>query len=204
MSFSVQQLAQMLPGNPNVKNWFNSFALFFPDAELDTFERIAAFIAECSVESGNFTRLNENLNYSADGLVKTWPKRFPNVEFTNQYARQPEKIANYVYANRMGNGDNASGDGWLFHGRGIIQLTGRSSYQGFADYTNMPIEEVCDYLLTTDGATQSACWFWKTNSLNQYLEIQGIDKVSRVINGGNHGLLERRANYQKALQILQN
>ena len=202
MSFSVQQLAKMLPGNPNVKNWFNSFALFFPDTELDTIERIAAFIAECSVESGNFTQLNENLNYSAEGLMRVWPRRFPNVEFTNQYARQPEKIANYVYANRMGNGNEESGDGWLFHGRGIIQITGRSSYQDFANYTNMPIEEVCDYLLTVDGATESACWFWKTQNLNHYLETQGIDKVSRIVNGGDTGLLERRANYNQALLIL--
>ena len=203
MSFSIQQLAKMLPGNTNVKDWFNSFARFFPDAELDTIERIAAFIAECSVESGNFTRLKENLNYSAEGLVRTWPKRFPNMEFANQYARQPEKIANYVYASRMGNSDESSGDGWKYIGRGIIQLTGRNNYQLFADFIEQPIEEVCDYLLTTDGATPAACWFWKTNSLNNYLETQGIDKVSRVINGGDHGLLERRANYQQALQILQ-
>ena len=181
MSFSIQQLAKMLPGNTNVKDWFNSFARFFPDAELDTIERIAAFIAECSVESGNFTRLKENLNYSAEGLVRTWPKRFPNMEFA----------------------DESSGDGWKYIGRGIIQLTGRNNYQLFADFIEQPIEEVCDYLLTTDGATQAACWFWKTNSLNNYLETQGIDKVSRVINGGDHGLLERRANYQQALQILQ-
>jgi putative chitinase len=203
MSFSIQQLAKILPGNSNIKDWFNSFARFFPDAELDTIERIAAFIAECSVESGNFTRLKENLNYGADGLVKTWPKRFPNIEFANQYARQPEKIANYVYAYRMGNGDETSGDGWKYIGRGIIQLTGKNNYQLFADSIGQPIEEVCDYLLTTDGATQAACWFWKTNSLNHYLETQGIDKVSRIINGGDHGLLERRANYLQALQILQ-
>jgi putative chitinase len=204
MSFSIQQLAMMLPGNTNVKDWFDSFARFFPDAELDTIERIAAFIAECSVESSNFTRLKENLNYNAEGLVKTWPKRFPNIEFANLYARQPEKIANYVYAYHMGNGNGESGDGWKYIGRGIIQLTGRNNYQLFADYIEQPIEEVCDYLLTTDGSTQAACWFWKTNSLNHYLKSQGIDKVSRVINGGDHGLLERRTNYQQALQILQN
>ena len=182
MSFSVQQLVKMLPGNPNVKNWFNSFSLFFADTELNTIERIAAFIAECSVESGNFTQLNENLNYSVEGLRRVWPKRFPSVDFANQYARQPEKIANYVYANRMGNGDEESGDGWLFHGRGIIQIKGRSSYQDFA--------------------TESACWFWKTQNLNHYLETQGIDKVSRIVNGGDTGLLERRANYIQALLIL--
>lgn len=126
------------------------------------------------------------------------------MEFANLYARQPEKIANYVYADRMGNGDEESGDGWKYIGRGIIQLTGKKNYQLFADYIGQPIEEVCDYLLTANGATQAACWFWKTNSLNHYLESQGIDKVSRVINGGDHGLLERRANYQQALQILQN
>jgi putative chitinase len=204
MSFTIQQFVKMLPGNTNVKSWFNSFALFFPDAELDTIERIAAFIAECSVESANFTRLRENLNYSAEGLVRTWPKRFPNIEFANLYARQPEKIANYVYAYRMGNGDEESGDGWKYIGRGIIQLTGKNNYQLFADYINKPIEEVCDYLLTTDGATQSACWFWKTNNLNHYLETEGIDKVSRVINGGDHALMERRAAYNQALYILQN
>jgi putative chitinase len=202
MSFSIQQLAQLIPGNPNTREWFDSFSKYFPEAEINTTERISAFIAECSVESANFTTLKENLNYSGDALFRIWKSHFPTMEIANEYARKPELIANRAYANRMGNGGEETGDGWKFRGKGLIQLTGKNNHMAFAEYANMDIDDVGEYLLTTDGATQSACWFWKKNKLNSYLEKQGIDKVSRVINGGDHGLIERRTKYQFALHIV--
>ena len=164
-------------------------------------ERAAHFFAQTGHETGDFKVYNENLNYSAQGLQGIFGKYFPgNLE--ESYARQPEKIANHIYANRMGNGGEENGDGWKFRGKGLIQLTGKNNHMAFAEYANMSIDDVGEYLLTTDGATQSACWFWKKNKLNSYLEEQGIDKVSRVINGGDHGLIERRTKYQFALHIV--
>jgi putative chitinase len=147
------------------------------DYEINTPQRIAAFIAQCAHESGGFVALKENLNYKAATLRKIFGKYFPNDEIANQYASLPNKqeaIANKVYANRMGNGDEASGDGFRYCGRGLIQLTGKSNYQSFADSLEMNVEDVPEYLQTFEGAAQSACWFWETNNLNQWADKEDI------------------------------
>jgi putative chitinase len=183
-------------------DWCDILNVLMPKYDIDSSQRIAAFIAQCSHESGHFEKLIENLNYGAKGLVMTWPKRFTSPELANKYARQPEMIANFVYANRLGNGDEMSGDGWKYRGRGLIQLTGKYNYQKFADTVGMDLEQVTRYLETKQGAAEAACLFWKNNKLNSYADVGDIRGMTKVINGGYIGLPEREENYKKALNIL--
>jgi putative chitinase len=163
---------------------------------------VAAFIAQCAHESGGFKFLKENLNYRAESLVKVWPRHFPSLDVARQYARKPEKIANKAYASRMGNGDESSGDGYRFIGRGLIQLTGRNNYQAFADSIETDINDIPEYLQTFEGAVQSACWFWETNTLNRWSDTGNIKELTRRINGGYIGLDDRIKHYQHALHVL--
>lgn len=168
----------------------------------DNVHRIAAFIAQTAHESGGYTLTVENLNYSAKGLLTVFKKYFPTEDLAKQYERQPEKIANYVYANRMGNGDEASGDGWHFRGRGLIQLTGRNNYQAFATALGISIDDTVEYMGTPDGATASAGWFWDTNKLNRYCDDRDFVGLTKRINGGTNGLAERQHLYDVALTVL--
>jgi len=165
-------------------------------------KRIAAFIAQLAHESGGFNATVENLNYSKDGLRKTFPKYFPTDDLAAQYARQPEKIANRVYANRMKNGNEASGDGYRFRGRGLIQLTGRDNYTRFAQSLNMSLDDTVAYLETPNGAVASAGWFWDNNKLNQYCDKDDFVTLTKRINGGTIGLADRKHHYEIALQYL--
>lgn len=165
-------------------------------------QRAAAFLAQTAHESGGFNFVKENLNYSADGLQKIFKKYFPDAALAQQYARQPEKIANRVYANRMGNGDEASGDGYRFCGRGLIQLTGRNNYTKFAQDLGISIEECVAYMETTDGAVSSAGWFWDNNNLNQYCDSGDFVTLTKRINGGTIGLADRQHHYEVMLQLL--
>jgi putative chitinase len=162
---------------------------------------VAAFIAQSAHESGGFTTLHENLNYRPETLRKIFPKYFPDDAAAAQFAHNPEAIANRVYANRMGNGPEASGDGFRYCGRGLIQLTGKSNYQAFADSLQMPVEDVPAFLQTFEGAIQSACWFWESNNLNQYADSGDILTMTKRINGGTIGLADRQAHYSHALQV---
>lgn len=197
-----EQLAQLVPGNPYIPYWHNAMERCLPDYDINTPKRVAAFVAQCAHESGNFKFLSENLNYRAASLMKVWPKYFPNQDIANQYAGKPEMIANRAYANRMGNGSEASGDGWKFCGRGLIQLTGRSNYENFAMSIDTPVDEIPDYLKTFEGAVQSACWFWETNGLNKWADAGDILTLTKRINGGTLGLADRQKHYDHALHVL--
>jgi putative chitinase len=166
-------------------------------------KRIAGFLAQVAHESGGFTAIKENLNYSAKGLMTTFKKYFPDEATAKQYEKKPEKIANRVYANRMKNGDEASGDGYRFCGRGLIQLTGRDNYTKFAQALNMSIEDTIAYLETPNGALVSAAWFWDNNKLNQYCDRDDFVTLTKRINGGTIGLEDRKHHYQIALNMLQ-
>lgn len=171
----------------------------------DLFEnprRIAGFLAQIAHESGGFNFTKENLNYSAEGLRKVFSKYFPTDDIAKQYARQPEKIANRVYANRMKNGDESSGDGFKFRGRGLIQLTGRDNYTRFAESLDLPIDETIAYLETPEGAVASAGWFWDTNKLNQWCDKDDFVTLTKRINGGTIGLADRKHHYEIALEHL--
>jgi putative chitinase len=202
MELTLDQLKQLLPKNPHVDHWHRALSQLLPDYDINTSQRIAAFIAQCSHESGGFTALKENLNYRAVTLRKIFSKYFPTDDLANAFAGKPEMIANRVYASRMGNGDEASGDGFRYCGRGLIQLTGKSNYQSFADSLEMNVEDVPDYLSTFEGATQSACWFWESNNLNQYADSGDILTMTKRINGGTIGLDDRIKHYEHAKHIL--
>lgn len=200
-----QQLRQMLPKNPYVANWHKALAQLLPDYDINTPRRIAAFVAQCAHESGGFMVLKENLNYKPATLRRIFSKYFPNDAIAAEYCGRLNKqmhIANRAYANRMGNGDEASGDGWRFCGRGLIQLTGRNNYQAFADSVEMDINDVPEYLATFEGAAQSACWFWETNNLNKWADAGDIKELTRRINGGYIGLEDRIKHYQHALHVM--
>jgi putative chitinase len=202
---TVDQLRQLLPGNQFVPEWHEALEQLFPDYEINTIPRMAAFISQCAHESNNFRALKENLNYRWESLRKIFPKYFPNDQIAQQYASLPNKqeaIANRVYGNRMGNGPESSGDGFRYCGRGLIQLTGKDNYQAFADSLEMPIEDVPEYLATFEGAAQSACWFWETNNLNRFADVQDIKGLTRAINGGYIGLEDRIKHYNHALHVL--
>jgi putative chitinase len=202
MNLTVDQLRNLLHNNPDYVNWYNALIKVLPDYQIDTPPRLAAFISQCAHESADFTAVQENLNYKAESLMRTWPSHFPTMEIANQYAHNQEMIANRAYANRMGNGNEASGDGWKFCGRGLIQLTGRSNYQDFADSLSMSIDDVPAYLGTYEGAVQSACFFWENNNLNTLADSQDIKQITRVINGGELGLQDRMNRYDEAYNIL--
>jgi putative chitinase len=205
MELTKQQLKELLPKNPYIDNWYEALSVLLPDYDINTPKRIAAFIAQCSHESGGFMVLKENLNYKAASLRKLFGKYFPNDEIANEYASKPNKqeaIANRIYASRMGNGDEASGDGYKYCGRGLIQLTGKSNYIAFADSLEISPEEAAEYLATFEGAAQSACWFWETNNLNQWADKGDIVTLTKRINGGTIGLEDRIKHYEHALHVL--
>lgn len=197
-----EQLAQIIPGNPYVSQWCDALNEILPEYGIDTPQRVAAFLAQCAHESGGFKFLKENLNYRAVSLRKTFPKYFPDDAIAAAYANKPQMIANRVYANRMGNGDEASGDGFRYCGRGLIQLTGRDNYAFFAGSLDIPIEEAAEYLETFEGAVQSACWFWETNNLNQWADKDDILTLTKRINGGTIGLEDRKKHFEHAKHVL--
>ena len=204
MEIAREQLAQIIPRNPYIDQWCGALNQLLPDYGIDTPERVAAFLAQCAHESGNFVFLKENLNYRAASLRKIFTKYFPTDALAEQYAalsNKAEAIANRIYANRMGNGDEASGDGYRYCGRGLIQLTGKSNYSNFADSIEIPVEQVPAYLETFEGAVQGACWFWETNNLNQYADTNDILTMTKRINGGTIGLEDRTKHYTHALHV---
>ncbi len=205
MELTKEQLKQLLPKNPHLDYWYNALEQLLPEYEIDTPQRIAAFVAQCAHESGGFMVLKENLNYRPVTLRKILPKYFTDDAIANHYCSLPNKqeaIANRVYANRMGNGDEASGDGYRYCGRGLIQLTGKNNYRAFADSLEITPEEVSEYLATFEGAAQSACWFWESNNLNQWADKGDILTLTKRINGGTIGLEDRIKHYEHALHVL--
>jgi putative chitinase len=201
MEITQQQLASCIGNNPYLDHWCEALNKILPDYDIDTPQRVAAFIAQAAHESGGFTALHENLNYRPETLRKVFPRYFPDDATAQRYAHNPEMIANKVYANRMGNGPEESGDGFAYCGRGLIQLTGKQNYQAFADSIQTPVEQIPEFLQTFEGAVQSACWFWENNNLNQYADNGDILTMTKRINGGTIGLEDRQKHYNHALQV---
>ena len=169
---------------------------------IDTVREVACFLAQGAHESGGFTQLDENLNYSALRLTQVWPKRFPNLRAAEPYARNPQALANRVYANRMGNGNEDSGDGFRFRGAGVFQLTGRANQTRCADALNMSIDNFPAYIRTPEGAAMSAAWFFHDNGLEALAATPGVEDETRRINGGVHGLGDRRKRFDGAIAEL--
>lgn len=200
--FTQDKLKKILIGNKDIDKWYIALSELLPKYNIDTKLRISYFIAQCYHESGGFKRLQENLNYRASGLRKTFPKYFPTDEIALLYEKKPEKIANKVYSNRMGNGSEESGDGFKYKGRGLIQLTGKNNYLALSESIDIPIDDLMDYLITPYGATHSACWFWDTNKLNQWCDKNDILNLTRRINGGTIGIEDRIKHFKHIQGIL--
>lgn len=156
---------------------------------IDTAERIIPWLATCVHESGRFQRFEENLNYSADALLRLWPRRFTPAS-AESYARRPERIANHIYANRMGNGDEASGDGWRYRGRGPIQLTGYDNMRACGLGIGIDVVNDPDALLQPDTGSLSAAWFWHSRDCNEAADAGDLHDIRRRVNGGTIGLTE--------------
>lgn len=193
------------PSNDDLDCYVASFNMFSEVFKINTPKRVAMYLAQTLHESNYLKATEENLNYSADGLLKTFPKYF-NAQTAQTYARNPQKIANKVYANRMGNGNEASGDGWKYHGRGYIMLTGKSNYQAFSKY------DLCtaDVLRDPDSvgkvnksnpkyylAQLASMWFWEKNKINDAADREDVQKATKIINGGINGLSNRQLLYRR-------
>ena len=200
--FKREHLAEIIHNNPYVDQWYHALCEILPEYEINTPQRVAAFLAQCAHESGGFKFLKENLNYKAASLRKVFPKYFPDDATAAHYANKQEMIANRVYGNRMGNGDEASGDGFRYCGRGLIQLTGKDNYSWFAASLDMQVEDVPEYLATFEGAVQSAYWFWESTGLNKEADAGDIKTMTKKINGGFIGLDDRIKHYNHALHVL--
>ena len=195
---TLAQLVQIIPGVDGPR-WIGVLNASMEEFDIVSPARVAAFVAQVAHESGGLRRLVEGLSYSAAGLRKTWPSRFISDALAQQYARQPEKIANFVYASRLGNGDVASGDGWRFRGRGLIQVTGRSTYTATGTALALKLVDQPELLQEPAPAARSAAHFWRSRGLNELADVSG-DRVhdeedflliTRRINGGTVGKAER-------------
>ena len=203
--FTLDKVTHLLHKNREPEFWYNAMNEYLPKFGITTAARVAGFVAQGQHESADFTILQENLNYSAKGLRSIFGKYFPDDTIANQYAKKPEMIANRVYGGRMGNGPEASGDGYKFRGRGILQLTGRANYTQcsrdlFGDDTlaNDP-----DLVRTPEYAIITACWFWYKNKLNEICDKGDIVLLSKRINGGTIGLEDRIKHWNDALDVFE-
>lgn len=201
---SIENFNKLFPNCNNPDEIVNKMNKLFPLYNITTTERVASFVAQCGHESGGWRVFTENLNYSANALNSVFPKYFKNAgRDANKYARQQEKIANVVYANRMGNGDERSGDGWKYRGRGPIQLTGKNNYKKFSEFANVDFVANPDLITSNiEYLLLSAIWFWNENKLNQYADQNDIKGQTKRINGGYNGLDERLHLYNEILMLL--
>lgn len=177
------------------------------DFGIDTLPRIAAFIAQVGHESAQLTRCVESLTYSAQRLAMVWPRRFRSADgsptaLAREVAYQPERIANLVYAGRNGNGDEASGDGWRFRGRGLLQVTGRSNYRAVGEGLAQPFVARPQLLAEPRWACRTAAWWWQRNGLNELADGARFEDITRRINGGLNGLEDRARVWRRALEVL--
>ena len=182
--------------------WVEPLNETFEKFGISTPKQQAAFIGQCSHECGNFTKLEEGLSYAADRLMKIWPRRFPNMEIAQRYARNPKALANNVYANRMGNRDEASGDGYRFRGRGCIQTTGHSAYFHAGQALGVDFVMQPDLVAMPKYAALTAGFFWNTHKLNAFADSQDYVTMTKRINGGTIGLDDRKAHIAQALAVL--
>lgn len=197
---SVKALREIMPRAPEM--WLIALIEQMPTFGIDTPTEVASFVAQLAHECSEFTRLEENLSYSAQRLQTVWPSRFKDLSFTKGYAHNAERLANYVYANRLGNGPEASGDGWKYHGRGPIMLTGRANYRAASSGTGFPLEVYPERALTPAIGVAIAGWFWKTRGLDSADDDRSAKVETRVVQGGELGLSQRQAYLDRALLVL--
>jgi putative chitinase len=195
---SKEQLAKL-----NIsEQWVDALNETFARFDISTPIRQASFIGQCGHECGSFKVLEENLNYRAETLMKLWKSRFPTIEIANEYARNAKKIANKVYSSRMGNRDEASGDGYRFRGRGCIQLTGHANYFHAGQACGEDFVMQPDLVATPKYAAMTAGWFWSTHKLNQYADARDYATMTKKINGGTIGLDDRIKHINHAFEVI--
>jgi putative chitinase len=203
---TVDQLRAMIPTNKEIAAWCDELNKALPKYDITTDQRIAGFISQCAHESMDFNAMSENLNYREETLNKVFPRYFgPGKRNAAEYAKNPEKIANYVYMDEFRTsklGNTQPGDGWRFRGRGLKQLTGRDNYTRFAKDYDMTAEEAAVWVETKEGALASALWFWNTNKLNPIADTGDVAALTKKINGGNIGLADRQQRFAKAMAAL--
>jgi putative chitinase len=203
---TVGQLRAMIPTNKEVEAWCEELNKALPKYDITTDQRIAGFISQCAHESMDFNAMSENLNYREETLNKVFPRYFgPGKRNAAEYAKNPEKIANYVYMDEFRTsklGNTQPGDGWRFRGRGLKQLTGRDNYTRFAKDYGMTAEEAAVWVETKEGALASALWFWNTNKLNPVADTGNVAALTKKINGGDIGLADRQTRYARAMAAL--
>jgi putative chitinase len=198
MPITADQLKKLHIGDQWVEPLNETFVRF----DISTPLRQASFIGQAGHESGNFTKLSEGLSYSAERLMVIWPKRFPNMEIAQKYARNPKALANNVYANRMGNRDEASGDGFRFAGAGLFQLTGHSNFYHAGQALGEDFVMQPELVKTPRFAALTAGWFWSTHNLNKFADIRDFTMMTKKINGGTIGLNDRIKHINHALEVL--
>lgn len=203
--FTLDKLARCISKNKNPQLWYDAFCEHFPAFDIVTPSRVAGFVAQCQHESLDFTILQENLNYGAKGLRGLFGKYFPNDELARQYERKPEMIANKIYGGRMGNGPEASGEGWKYRGRGIIQITGKNNYAQCSKdlFQDDTLVRDPDLLREPEWAVLSGCWFWHKNQLNQWCDQGDMNTLTKKINGGFIGLEDRIHHWNIALDLME-
>ena len=209
MPITSDQLKRVVPKCRDIPGWTMALNQAMARFEIDTPQRVAAFLAQLAHESGEFERLVESLNYSAERLTKVWPKRFPTVAQAQPFARNEQKLGNRVYANRLGNGDEASGDGFRYRGRGLIQLTGRANYRATGRAIDVDLEGRPDLLLEPATSALAAAQFWNSRGLNALADSNAGDDddedfqaITVRINGGTHGLADRKRYWASARTAL--
>ena len=184
------------------EKWLEPLNTAFAKYDISTPQRQASFIGQCAHESRNFRILEEDLNYSAARLMAVWPSRFPSLDVASQYANNPEKLANKVYGGRADLGNKQDGDGFAFHGRGCIQLTGRDSYERCGEAISVDLINQPQLLVEPHYAALSAGWFWNKKGLNALADVKDYDTMTKRINGGLIGLDDRKAKIAKAISVL--
>jgi len=199
------QIQALMPAatKQSIDLYLPEWVILLPKYEVTTLLRLRMYFSQIAHETGQLKRIEENLNYSAPQLMKTWPKRFPNLNTAMKYARKPQAIANYVYANRGGNGPESSGDGWKNRGRGLIQTTLKNNYLAYsrAIYKDDRCVENPDLLLLPKDAVESSLVFWKNNGLNFHADREDLVKATRIINGGLNGFDDREKFYNRSKSI---
>jgi putative chitinase len=200
---TLDQLQRIMPrAGARAAVYHPWLAITMDEFDIDTVARRAAFLATVAHESAHLTRTDENLNYSIDRLPQVWPRRFPTASAAAPYARNPQALANHVYADRMGNGNEASGDGWTYRGVGLIQLTGKGNHAACAAHFGIPLDRFGAWIRTPEGAARSAGWFWATFGLNEIADKGDQSAVCKRVNGGLNGLAERVALFRVAQEVL--
>lgn len=204
-NFTLEKLASCIKRNHEPELWYNILCEYLPHFDIVTEHRVAGFISQCQHESVDFIELQENLNYGVKGLLNTFGKYFKDEAMASFYARKPEMIANHVYADRMGNGPESSGDGWLYRGRGLIHITGKETYAECSQalFQNDILLTNPELLTTPEYAVLSSCWFWNKKNLNLLCDVEDVVLLTKRVNGGLNGLAERKEFWEYALDKME-